>query len=573
MSVAPYDLIPYISHPTPREAILDWFSSHDVSQDEKEAFVSTLINFDDRCNHFFSYQTYFLAAEAISLFPSSQADEIVGQLLKWGYAFCRISKSEWKLHPQALTIAARETLKRTDVERVANQLAEVVHTTDSLVVFRRAAEKLGRLNPGDGSAIAALEHLIQYSLPLRNHLETIEGLIAIDPQSSLIIPSLLEIVNSDETGFYILRDAIHALRDVAIRDEVVIRTIVEFLHRRQQQIRCQSDEQQYQFNNDDNIFFCNQSAILLGAIGVDSQAAILVLLELLRQSGFYVSEFYPSAQYFGWEAIEALGEIEIDDPTAIAELTQMLVSAQEPLVRCHIAAALLRIDKNNSSAMTVLMQILETVQTEVARLKLETPIRTRLRELPEYLLWRSADSLVRNNSNCQIAIETLVQLVQTLTPTTPCLSVIYSLLDLDSTNKLAINALIQLLDAKPDDFLFEMLWIFRSAEIGDELVINALTRLIRNLQSRTNRYVVAGALGVVDPGNLFAIETLIELLQSDNSDRSDWHIAQELGNIGISDERSIAALIKFVQTFQRTSDRWDRSRLTDCFKQLRSQEL
>ncbi|MGG6265356.1 hypothetical protein ACQ4M3_14105 [Leptolyngbya sp. AN03gr2] len=569
---SPYSHIHFISQPESREAILGWFSDDDVLLEEKEAFIDALTNFDDRCNHFFSYQTYFLAAEAIALLPDcSQADAIVDQLLKWSYSFCRTSKGDWKVYPQALTIAAREALSRTDIKRVANRLAEIVHTTDSLVVLRRAAEELGRLNPGDGSAIAALEQLIRHSQSLRDRVKAIKSLIPLNPQNPLIIPGLLGIMDSDEVGVHIFRDATWALRDIAIRDEVAIKAITGFLHRRQQHVGYQLDEQQSQYPFDADIFLCNQSAELLSVIGTGSQSAILSLLRLLQQTGFHVSEFYPSERYFGWEAVEALGKIAIGDLTAIAELTQMLSDAQEPLLRCHVAAALLRIDKNNSKAMTVLTEILETAQTEVKLLEPETFSRSELGGLPEYLLWRAADSLARNDPNSQSAIDVLVQLVQTSISDTSCLPVLYSLLEIDSTKQLAINALIQLLETKPDDFLCEALSIFRDVEVGNESVINALTRLIQRSQSQSNRYAAAGVLGVVDPDNSLAIATLIELLESDYW--SLWSIAQELGRVGINDEQAIAALLKFVQTFRRTSDRRDRQRLTDCFKHLKLKEL
>lgn len=160
--------------------------------------------------------------------------------------------------------------------------------------------------------------------------------------------------------------------------------------------------------------------------------------------------------------------------------------------------------------------------------------------------------------------------MQTSISGTPCLPLLYSLLEIDSTKQLAINALIQPLETKPDDFLCEALSIFRGVEVKNEVVINALTRLIQRSQNQSNRYAAAGALEVIDPGNSLAIETLIELLTSNSF---PWSVAQELGAIAIDDERAITALLKFVQTFQKTSDRRDRQRLTDCFKHLKAKDL
>ncbi|MBD2079267.1 hypothetical protein [Leptolyngbya sp. FACHB-17] len=189
----------------------------------------------------------------------------------------------------------------------------------------------------------------------------------------------------------------------------------------------------------------------------------LLKLNLIRQTRVYQAEFYPSEGYFGWEAVEALGRIAIDDSTVIAELTQMLSDAQEPLLRCHIAAAMLRIDKNNSTAITVLGEILEAAQinqTEIELLELETLTRSELRGLSEYSLRRAADSLVRNDPDCQSAIDILVQLVQTSISDTPCLPVLNSLLEIDNTKQLAIHALIQLLETNPMIFFAKLCQFF-----------------------------------------------------------------------------------------------------------------
>ena len=263
----PYDRVHYISQSESREAILSWFSNEQVMREEKEAFIDALVNFQDRCDSFFSYQTYFLAAEAIALFlDCSQADAIVGQLLKWSYAFCRTSKSDWKTYPQALTIAAREALKRTDIKRVANRLAEIVHTTDSLVVLRRAAVELGKLNPGDESAIAALEQLVQYTQLLHDRFKAVSSLIEVDLQNALIIPALIEIVYADlrSDSRWVVRDVLWKFREIAIGNEAAIAVVVELLEGLKSGLELPSDE----YLGRDDVFLCNQCAETLGFIGV-----------------------------------------------------------------------------------------------------------------------------------------------------------------------------------------------------------------------------------------------------------------------------------------------------------------
>ena len=261
--------------------------------------------------------------------------------------------------------------------------------------------------------------------------------------------------------------------------------------------------------------------------------------------------------------MDALGKIAIADSSAINSLSQMLSDAQEPLLRCHVASTLLKIDAGSERAIAVLSEILETVPLERELPQPVPPDHHKQKALREYLLWRTADSLGRDNSNCQSASDVLFQLAQTCISTTPCLPVLYSLSAIDRT--VAIRALIQLMESRPNSFLFEALAFFCSVDVGNELVIDALVRLIHSSDYQSNVFSAAGSLGVVDPFNSLAIETLIELLESE--DNSPWSVARELGNMGIND-LSLPALIKFVQVFQKAGDWRDRKRLTDCFKDL-----
>lgn len=179
LSESPNTHIHYIFHPESRETILGWFLNNAVLLEEKEAFIDALINFDDRCHHFF-YQTYFLAAEAIALFPNcSQANSIIDQLLKWSYSFCRTSKSDWKTHPQALTIAARETLKRT-----------------AIFLCNQAAETLGLIALHNETAVSILVDLIQNSMSYQEEFyppEAFFGWAAVDALGKIGVGNLTAI--------------------------------------------------------------------------------------------------------------------------------------------------------------------------------------------------------------------------------------------------------------------------------------------------------------------------------------------------------------------------------------------
>ena len=98
-----------------------------------------------------------MAAEALSQFPEcSLGDAIASQVLKWSYAYFRQDKRDWQILPKPLVKTAKKTLELTDRKRVIAAFVHLVHTTESRTTLRLAAEKLGKLDPVNKSAIAAL---------------------------------------------------------------------------------------------------------------------------------------------------------------------------------------------------------------------------------------------------------------------------------------------------------------------------------------------------------------------------------------------------------------------------------
>ena len=70
-----------------KEIILLWLGREEVGKEEKEAFIEALVKFKDGCNDFYRCRAYFLAAaEIVDFKDCSLADEIVSQIIKWGFA-------------------------------------------------------------------------------------------------------------------------------------------------------------------------------------------------------------------------------------------------------------------------------------------------------------------------------------------------------------------------------------------------------------------------------------------------------------------------------------------------------
>ncbi len=106
-----------------KEVILLWLGREEVGKEEKEGFIKALVEFEDGCGDFYGYRAYFLAAAGIAEFKDcSLADEIVSQIIKWGFGYFDDLKSHsWTItNPMAERI--KKTLKETDRERAISQL-------------------------------------------------------------------------------------------------------------------------------------------------------------------------------------------------------------------------------------------------------------------------------------------------------------------------------------------------------------------------------------------------------------------------------------------------------------------
>lgn len=182
----------------PKTEIFDWFSREDVAKEQKEDFIQALVEFKDDCGDFSHYRAYLLAAEALNYFKDcSRGDAIASQILKWSYNFFRQDKQDWQIVPQPLIEAARATLEKTDKARVVSALVHIVHTTQSRNIRRLAAEKLGKLNPGNKSAIAALVLLLQVTKDESLLWDITCSLMKIDPDNSVLIPPLVNGLQDD----------------------------------------------------------------------------------------------------------------------------------------------------------------------------------------------------------------------------------------------------------------------------------------------------------------------------------------------------------------------------------------
>jgi predicted NACHT family NTPase len=144
-----------------KEVILLWLGREKVGKEEKEGFIEALVKFDDGCNNFYRYRAYFLAAAGIVEFKDcSLADEIVSQIIKWGFTSFNEEKQKGRTFIEPIAKGSREILKETDRERAISTLVELINTSQNGYTWWHAAKSLGIIGKNNPVAIAALVEFI-----------------------------------------------------------------------------------------------------------------------------------------------------------------------------------------------------------------------------------------------------------------------------------------------------------------------------------------------------------------------------------------------------------------------------
>jgi hypothetical protein len=208
--------------------IFHWFSRDDIPKVTKDEFIEALINFeisfDNNYENFYRYRAYFLAAEALSYFPDSRfGDEIVNQLLKWSYVYFG-----WQIFPSSLKKAARETLKISDRNRVIAAFSQLLHSTTSRVTLRHAAVELGKFDPGNKTAIAALILLLDVTRDDDLQWKIVRQLADISHGNEHAISTVIHIIETTDNKS-ICRSAIVSLGNTAFAHPIAIDALTKFL--------------------------------------------------------------------------------------------------------------------------------------------------------------------------------------------------------------------------------------------------------------------------------------------------------------------------------------------------------
>lgn len=506
--------------------IFNWFRREDVTKEQKEEFIAALVDFSDDCGDFYRYRAYLLAAEALNYFPDcSRGDAIAWQILKWSYGFFRQDKQDWQIVPEPLVAAARVALEKTDRNRVVSAFVHLVHTTESKTILRLAAEKLGKLDPGNRSAIAALVLLFQVTQERRTLLDISRSLIHISSDNLAVISTLVKLIRVNTDGWSNLDCRWHkiyyaadVLGKVAIGNKIAINTLVHLM----------------QTTTDRCVHECAINS--LGEIATRNEAAINALIKMMQTT---------ADKSICLDAIGSLGKIATGNQTAIVALTEFLQINQGDRICLDAAIALWQIDEGNSSAIAALLEIIANstdgfflseaasylVQFQPKNVAAISALTERIETTQNmHIRLQAAASLLEFNIGNELAIETLSEIIQGSDCIGYHLEAAYSLLPTNFGNQLATATLVNYILERDDPSIRSYLEDLCNLEFKDPNAIAALTQFIASTKYSLLLPAAAYSLGKIDPGNQTAISTLIQFIhQPVEVDAIDFHDAEDEG--------------------------------------------
>jgi HEAT repeat protein len=463
-----------------KEVILLWLGrpEEEVSGKQKDEFIKALVEFEDGCNNFYSYQAYFLAAAGIAEFGSCECnDEIVKQIIKWSFGYLDYEKLIWRTPREPIAENARAALRETDHERAIDAIINLLDRHRIKYFQQDAAKSLGQIGTGSEKAIQALKKLIDSNKDEKVTRQVAASLLAINPNNEDAIDALINLFCSSRDWFlcqqaqesleksgaghtYTINALIKVLhnsqrRFLAIRilgrigtnNQDVINALTDLLHDTQDKLdlcniaRCIV---QIKPNHQDAVEVLNKLLLYPIQNGRNGRACLLAAEKLLEINpedthiiDILINQIQSSEEEENWEIALLLGQIKTAKSKSkiIKALKDLLIKPQNSFACYYYAWSLLQIDNKNPEATEALVNLLSpNHRKEVRR--------------------QASESLGKVQPGNSKAIKTLLNLLSSSWNEFACNQVVDSLGEIGMGNLEAIKALTNLLRIHQNNTIF-----------------------------------------------------------------------------------------------------------------------
>ena len=216
-----------------KEVFLLWLGRKDIAKEQKDTFIRTLKEFEDKCGDFYTYRAYFLAVEGFAEFRDcTLASEMMRQIMRWGLGNFRDDLLEFQIFPdiifQKLPVSIREEAKAllTKIERqqVIEALIEILDNSYSNVTSFEVVKTLGEIALGNEQAIMALVNFLKNTEDKFNRDRAIASLGKIAVGNQIAIQVLKEILHkTPDDNWYTLYLIDEAIENISSLDRQQVR--------------------------------------------------------------------------------------------------------------------------------------------------------------------------------------------------------------------------------------------------------------------------------------------------------------------------------------------------------------
>ncbi|MDJ1185213.1 HEAT repeat domain-containing protein [Roseofilum casamattae] len=457
-----------------KPVILFWLGREDVESEQKEAFVWTLVQFEDGCCCY-GYRAFWLAATGINEFKScSLADAIAQQIVQWSFGHFDTNKQKWSTVLHFIRKGATEVLLETNSNAAIKPLCNLLTNSQSPEYTRQgAARTLWDIAEGNPEAIATLLEILGSNLDGNTRLRRLVlktlGQIAVG--NSEAIATLVEIICSSSDAD-LRRRVVTTLENIDSGNLHAIAALEKML------------------DSDSNVEIRRLAARSLEGVTVGSPQTIGILLETVR---------YDSDAETRRHAICSLGFIAVGNSEAIATLIEIACFSPEEQIYKLAGRSLEQIAAGNPDAIAVLAKIASSNSDRKTR-------------------YRAAWCLGRIDPGNPEAIAALVEILRCESNVETRREAAHSLGKIAVDNPEAIAALVKILHCESNvKTRQEAAHSLGKIAVDNPEAIVALVEILRCESNVKTRQAAAHSLGKIAVGNSNAIAALADIVRSNSN--------------------------------------------------------
>jgi len=469
-----------------RETIIIWSGkSHEL--ENKGEFIKALMTFQDGCYNFYSYRAYLLAAIVASEAGEKKlTEEIIINLINLSFftKFEPISDiSDFWLHCPVQE-QAKETLQFTIRSITVDQLIQAIANTTNFYQRNEISEFLGKISPRHSRAIEVLTQSLSTSDHKFTTMNIAISLWLVDPGNPYAVNKLVELLSLDEDNI-VSSHVAETMGSKNIQSPEIIAALVNLSQK------------------SGNDFTLSSRKVLRGleTLGIRDRYVIDTVIDLIHVAK--TEQDYKNQRILIW----VLGEVGLEDSTALSYLVNLLHETDDKPSRWLIADSIGRIGINTPEVISVWTNLTS--------------------EDDEWTRQQAAESLVKVVPEHLDALNLLIDLLHITDNWRTQHRIIRSLEKVGYGNRLVIDNLIKFIETQ----LYEYSCNEHCSYICEQ---------------------AAEVLGKIDPGNEQAIYILIQLLNNEqNKPGTNGNIIWKLGDIGKGNLNAVKALTYF---FKRSYD-------------------